>query len=71
MSPDYRLQGVRSSVPYRAGRHTGRKLIYGGHERNLLRVYQVNKINAEWLSESIGVTDLTDPYQNLRSGVFI
>ncbi len=32
---------------------------------------QVNKINAEWLSESIGVTDLTDPYQNLRSGVFI
>lgn len=32
---------------------------------------QINKINAEWLSESIGVTDLTDPYQNLRSGVFI
>lgn len=32
---------------------------------------QINKINAEWLSESIGVTDLTDPYQNLRAGVFI
>lgn len=32
---------------------------------------QIHKINAEWLSESIGVTDLTDPYQNLRSGVFI
>lgn len=32
---------------------------------------QINKINAEWLSESIGVTDLADPYQNLRSGVFI
>ncbi len=32
---------------------------------------QINKINAEWLSESIGVTDLTDPYQNLRSGVYI
>ena len=32
---------------------------------------QINKINAEWLAESIGVTDLTDPYQNLRSGVFI
>lgn len=32
---------------------------------------QINKSNAEWLSESIGVTDLTDPYQNIRSGVFI
>ena len=32
---------------------------------------QINKINAEWLREDIGVTDLTDPYQNIRSGVYI
>mgnify|MGYP005916742009 CR=1 FL=1 len=25
---------------------------------------QINSINSEWLSEKIGVTDLTDPYQN-------
>ena len=32
---------------------------------------QINRTNADWLSESIGVTDLTDPYQNISSGVFI
>lgn len=32
---------------------------------------QINSINSEWLSEKIGVTNLTDPYQNIRSGVFI
>lgn len=32
---------------------------------------QINSINSDWLSEKIGVTDLTDPYQNIRSGVFI
>ena len=32
---------------------------------------QINSINSEWLSEKIGVTDLADPYQNIRSGVFI
>lgn len=32
---------------------------------------QIHKINAGWLSEEIGVTDLADPYQNLRSGVYI
>lgn len=32
---------------------------------------QINKINAEWLSKEIGVTDLSEPYQNLRSGVYI
>ncbi len=31
---------------------------------------QVNKINAEWLAEEIGVTDLLDPFQNLRAGVY-
>ena len=32
---------------------------------------QINSINAEWLEEQIGVTDLKDPIQNLHSGVFI
>lgn len=32
---------------------------------------QINSINSGWLEESIGVTDLTDPYQNIRSGVYI
>ncbi len=32
---------------------------------------QINSINSAWLAEKIGVTDLTDPYQNIRSGVFI
>ena len=32
---------------------------------------QINKINADWLAEEIGVTDLLDPFQNLRAGVYI
>lgn len=32
---------------------------------------QINNINAEWLEKEIDVTDLTDPYQNVRAGVFI
>ncbi|WP_278941169.1 transglycosylase SLT domain-containing protein [Anaerotruncus colihominis] len=32
---------------------------------------QINSINQEWLREEIGVTDLTDPLQNLHSGVFM
>lgn len=32
---------------------------------------QINSINQEWLGEKIGVTDLTDPLQNLQSGVFM
>ena len=32
---------------------------------------QINKINHKWLTETIGVTDFLDPYQNIRSGVFI
>lgn len=32
---------------------------------------QIHKINMEWLRNQIGVTDLMDPYQNLRSGVYI
>ena len=30
---------------------------------------QINSINSEWLSEKIGVTYLTGPYQKIRSGV--
>lgn len=32
---------------------------------------QINSVNKNWLNESIGVTDLTDPYQNIRSGVYM
>lgn len=32
---------------------------------------QINSINQEWLGEKIGVTDLTNPLQNLHSGVFM
>lgn len=32
---------------------------------------QINSINESWLAEHIGVTDLTEPYQNIRSGVYI
>lgn len=32
---------------------------------------QINAINHDWLTETIGVTDYTDPYQNIRAGVFV
>lgn len=32
---------------------------------------QINQINHRWLRDTIGVTDFTDPYQNIRSGVFV
>lgn len=32
---------------------------------------QINTINHEWLTETIGVTDYLDPYQNMRAGCFI
>ncbi len=32
---------------------------------------QINKINHEWLTQTIGVTDFLDPYQNIRAGTFI
>ena len=32
---------------------------------------QINAINHNWLTETIGVTDYTDPYQNIRAGVFV
>lgn len=32
---------------------------------------QINTINHDWLTETIGVTDYTDPYQNMRAGCFI
>lgn len=32
---------------------------------------QISTVNAEWLMEEIGITDLDDPYQNLHSGVFM
>lgn len=32
---------------------------------------QIHKINSGWLGEKLGVSDLLDPYQNLRAGVYI
>lgn len=32
---------------------------------------QINVQNHEWLTETLGVTDYTDPYQNIRAGVFV
>ena len=32
---------------------------------------QVNSINHTWLTENLGVTDFLDPYQNVKSGIFI
>ena len=28
-------------------------------------------MNHQWLTDTIGVTDFTDPYQNIRAGVFV
>ena len=32
---------------------------------------QINSVNHDWLTETLGVTDFNDPYQNTRSGIFI
>ena len=32
---------------------------------------QINVSNHEWLTETLGITDYLDPYQNIRAGVFV
>lgn len=32
---------------------------------------QINIQNQEWLTNTLGVTDYTDPYQNIRAGMFM
>ena len=32
---------------------------------------QINQINHQWLTDTLGVTNFTDPYQNVRAGVFV
>lgn len=32
---------------------------------------QINAQNHEWLSEQLGIDDISDPYQNIRAGLFI
>lgn len=32
---------------------------------------QINEINHKWLTETLGITDYLDPYQNIRAGMFI
>lgn len=39
-----------------------------GHDYGLM---QINKINHEWLTDTLGVTDYLDSEQNIRAGVFV
>ena len=32
---------------------------------------QINEMNHQWLTDTLGVTNFTDPYQNIRAGVFV
>lgn len=32
---------------------------------------QINEMNHDWLTETLGVTDYLDPYQNIRAGMFV
>lgn len=32
---------------------------------------QINRSNHDWITETIGVTDYLDPYQNVRAGMFV
>lgn len=32
---------------------------------------QINTCNHEWLAENLGLTDMTNPYQNIRAGLYI
>lgn len=32
---------------------------------------QINSFNNEWLKETLGVTDMLDPYQNVQAGIYI
>ena len=32
---------------------------------------QINKVNHEWLNETLKVSDFLNPYQNVRAGIFI
>lgn len=34
-------------------------------------IMQINKVNHEWLTEELGITDFLDPEQNIRCGVYI
>lgn len=43
-------------------------LVSGTNDYGLM---QINKCNHQWLTETIGVTDFTDPKQNVRAGCFI
>lgn len=42
--------------------------VIAGNDYGLM---QINTINHDWLTETIGVTDYLDPYQNMRAGCFI
>ena len=34
-------------------------------------IMQINKVNHEWLTEELGITDFLDPEQNIRCGIYM
>lgn len=32
---------------------------------------QINQVNFKWLNENLGITDLLDPYQNIKAGIYM
>ena len=40
-------------------------------ETNDYGLMQINKTNHEWVTKAIGVTDFTDPKENVRAGCFV
>ena len=40
-------------------------------ETNDYGLMQINKMNHEWISNKLGITDFLDPYQNMKAGCYI
>lgn len=40
-------------------------------DKQCVGIMQVNRINYDELNKQLGVTDLTNPYQNIESGIYI
>lgn len=40
-------------------------------ETNDYGLMQINKMNHEWLSNKLGITDFLDPYQNMKAGCYV
>lgn len=44
------------------------EIVSGTNDYGLM---QINVCNHEWLAEDLGLTDMTNPYQNIRAGLYI